>query len=353
MRSPLTLSFSLLAAALSAQITIGPGDMPSVGDTVRYVNTLPAGIDLDFTGAGVTWDFSTLEVGNEGADTVVSVTSTPFLYQFYFNNPFIYPDHDADIALRGPAFSFQALTVSNVFEYYKRDASGYRNVGFGANVNGLPTSVRRVPVDEVHVFPLNFGDSNVSPSSFTLEVPGLFNFTQDQVRTNTVDGWGTLYLPADTFEVLRVRSVLQREDSIYIAQFGQGISFPEPETVEYKWIANGMDLPVLFVTTVGGQVTQARFHYSPSDVQTAVAERSANAAALFPNPATGTVRLHAPAGVASLVTVVDAQGRTVLGELRMPTEGQLAFDISGLAPGRYQVIVTGEGRQVLPLVVQP
>jgi hypothetical protein len=353
MRTSFTLSLSLLTAALSAQIAIGPGDMPSVGDTVRYVNTAPDGIDVDFTGAGVTWDFSSLEVGAEGADTVVSVISTPFLYQFFFNNPLIYPDHDADIALRGPAFSFQALTVSNVYEYYKRDGSGYRNVGFGANVNGLPTSVRREPVDRVHVFPLEFGDTDVSPSSFTLDVPGLFNFTQDQVRTNTVDGWGTLYLPADTFEVLRVRSVLQREDSIYIAQFGQGFSFPEPETVEYKWIANGMDLPVLFVTTVGGQVTQARFHYSPSDLQNAVAERTARQVALFPNPANGTIWLHAPVGGPSLVQVIDAQGRTVVGDRRTSVEGKLAFDVSGLAPGRYQVIVTGKERQVLPLVVHP
>lgn len=353
MRTPLTLSACLFAAALAAQITIGPGDMPSVGDTVRYVNTLPDGIDVDFTGAGVTWDFSTLEVGVEGADTVVSVTSTPFLYQFFFNNPFVYPEHDADIALRGPAFSFQQLAVSNVFEYFKRDASGYRNVGFGANVNGLPTSVRRVPVDQVHVFPLEFGDTDESPSSFTLEVPGLFNFTQDQVRTNTVDGWGTLYLPADTFEVLRVRSVLQREDSIYIAQFGQGISFPEPETVEYKWIANGMDLPVLFVTTVGGQVTQARFHYSPADIQTGVATTDRTEVTLFPNPVTNTAWLRVPSGSSGEVMVIDAQGRAVIGALRLPSSGTLAIDVAGLAPGRYQVLVTGTAQRSLPLVVKP
>lgn len=353
MRTTLTLSTFLLATALSAQITIGPSDMPSVGDTVRYVNTLPAGIDVDFTGAGVTWDFSMLEVGGEGADTVVSVSSTPVLFQFYFNNPFIYPDHDADIAMRGQAFSFQQLNVTNVYEYFKRDATGYRNVGFGANVNGVPTSVRRIPVDRIHVFPLNFGDADTSASSFTLEVPTLFSFTQDQVRANSVDGWGTLYLPADTFEVLRVRSVLQRVDSIYISQFGQGISFPEPETVEYKWIANGMDEPVLLVTTVAGQVTQARFHYSPVDIQTGVAANDGVHMTLHPNPAATMAWLRVPAGTTGEAMVIDAQGRMVIGAQRVPASGALAIDVAGLAPGSYQVLVNGTEQRSLPLVVQP
>jgi hypothetical protein len=353
MRSPSVLSVCLLAGSTAAQITIGPNDMPSAGDTVRYVNTVADGVDLDLTGAGVVWDLSWLEPGMEGADTVVGVNSTPVLYQFYFNNPFIYPDHDADIAMRGRAFSFQQLNVSNVFEYFKRDASGYRNVGFGANVNGVPTSVRRIPVDQIHVFPLNFGDTDQSFSSFSLEVPTLFSFTQDQVRTNTVDGWGTLYLPADTFEVLRVRSVLQRDDSVFIAQFGQGFAFSEPETVEYKWIANGMDEPVLLVTTVGGEVSEARFHYSPEEVQTGLGDLGAVDMALYPNPANSTVWLRTAPGSANELYVVDALGRRVIVAQRLSPSGIAAIDVSGLAGGRYQVHVNGPDRRILPLVVQP
>jgi hypothetical protein len=353
MRRTLALSFCLVAGSATAQITVGPNDMPSAGDTVRYVNTVADGVDLDLTGPGVVWDLSWLVPGAEGADTVVGVGSTPALYQFFFNNPFIYPEHDADIAMRGQAFSFQQLNVSNVFEYFKRDASGYRNVGFGANVNGVPTSVRRIPVDRIHTFPLDFGDTDQSFSSFSLEVPSLFSFTQDQLRTNTVDGWGTLYLPADTFEVLRVRSVLQRDDSVFIAQFGQGFAFPEPETVEYKWIANGMDEPVLLITTVGGQLRDARFHYSPDEVQTGVAGMDRADMGLFPNPADGVVWLRVPAGNAGEVNVLDAQGRRVISSQRIPAAGDVALDVSGLAPGRYQVLVQGAQQRSLPLIVQP
>ena len=177
MRFILTLFVPLIAAPLAAQITIGPADMPSAGDTMRYRSTDATEVAVEVTGPDMLWDYSFLLPGDEGADTAVSVSSTPLLYQFYFNNALLYPAYDADLALRGPAFGFQQLTVSNVFEYYKRDASGYRNVGFGANVNGIPTSVRRTPVDYIHRFPLAFGDEDSSFSSFTLNVPTLFSFT--------------------------------------------------------------------------------------------------------------------------------------------------------------------------------
>ncbi len=186
MRPILTLLLPLLAAPLAAQITIGPSDMPSAGDTLRYRSTDATEVVLEVTGPDMLWDYSFLVPGAEGADTAVSVSSTPLLYQFYFNNGLLYPAYDADLALRGPAFGFQQLTVSDVYEYYKKDASGYRNVGFGANVNGIPTSVRRTPVDYIHRFPLEFGDEDSSFSSFTLNVPTLFSFTQDQLRINTV-----------------------------------------------------------------------------------------------------------------------------------------------------------------------
>ncbi len=141
-----------------AQITIGLPDMPSAGDTVRYRTTAATGLDPAPTEAGFIWDFSMLSPDLEGADTCVTVASTPLPYQFYFNNPFLYPQHQAQFAVRGQAFNFQVLSVTNVFEYFKKDALGFRNVGFGANVNGVPTSTRRIPVDWIYPFPLNYGD---------------------------------------------------------------------------------------------------------------------------------------------------------------------------------------------------
>lgn len=205
------LSVCFIADA-SAQITIGPADMPEPGDTVRYRTTTAQGIDPTQTEAGMIWDMGFLTPDLEQADTIVTVASTPLAYQFFFNNGILYPDHQASFAQRGQGFNFQVLTVSNVFEYFRNDGTGLQNVGFGANVNGVPTSVRRQPVDRVHSFPMNYGDTDTSYSTFTVTIPNTFSFTQRQWRYNEVDGYGTLYLPTDTFEVLRVRSRESRED---------------------------------------------------------------------------------------------------------------------------------------------
>ncbi|MBK9175641.1 MAG: T9SS type A sorting domain-containing protein [Flavobacteriales bacterium] len=352
MRSILTLVVMLPVFAV-AQITIGPTDMPTAGDTVRYRTTSAAGLDYASTEAGIIWDFSMLTPDTEGADTCVTVASTPLLYQFFFNNGILYPQHQASHAQRGPSFGFQQLTVNDVFEYFKNDAIGFRNVGFGANVNGVPASTRRIPVDWVHRFPLEYGDMDTSYSEFTLNVPSLFSFTQKQTRYNEVDGWGTLYLPADTFDVLRVKSTLERNDSIFISQFGQGFSFPEPETVEYKWIALGMDGPVLQINVNAGQATTARFYYQPDDI-TLSAPSSVESARLIvaPNPANESVMFQLP-GDPGVLTLHDAQGRQVRSLRVGKGSAQLRISVTDLAPGAYLArLSNAEGAHVARVMVE-
>jgi len=349
-----TLLFTLLSisSVASAQITIGEADMPSAGDTIRLRNGDGSSLLLDETGPDHVWDFGDLLPQEEVADTAVSVGATPFLYQFFFNNAFLYPAYLADYGVKGINLGFQQLSLSDVYDYFRADPDGFRNVGFGANVNGLPTSVRRQPVDVIHHFPMNYGDEDSAASAFNVSVPTLLYFGQDQMRHNYVDGWGTLYLPADTFEVLRVRSVLARTDTVFVEQFGIGFRLPEPETVEYKWIAQGMDLPVLQVTTVGGAVTTTRFHYSLEDITTGVGDESAiEALEVFPNPATDHVMVRLPADIGGAIYLLDATGREVL---RVAGNGKgtlQRLDLAGMAAGTYSVHVVGRSDWSTKLVV--
>lgn len=341
MRSSILFLGLVCATALNAQITIGEDDMPSAGDTLRYRNGNPQGLDLDLTGAGVEWDFSALLPQAEGADTTVSVGSTPLLYQFFFNNPFLYPQHRADYGMRGVEFDFQMLTLSEVYDYYRADDEGFFNVGFGANVNGLPTSVRRMPVDRIHSFPMNFGDTDSSSSSFNVSVPTLLYFGQDQVRHNVVDGWGTLYLPADTFEVLRVKSTLQRTDTIFVEQFGFGFRLPEPETVEYKWIAVGMAKPVLEVVTTAGMPISVEFFYEPEDITTGMAALDRNQLTVYPNPSAGEFAILVPADMGGILTIHDVAGRAVR-SFRVVGGAVVQADLRDLAEGSYRITLHGQ-----------
>lgn len=342
MRALSALSGLLLTTLLQAQITIGQADMPSPGDTMRFRTGDGSGIALELTGADHLWDFGDLTPQGEVADTAVTVGSTPFLYQLFFNNIFLFPDYVADYAMKGINFGFQQFSLSDVYDYYRTDADGFRNVGFGANVNGLPTSVRRDPIDVIHAFPMNFGDEDSSASAYNVTVPTLLYFGQDQLRHNIVDGWGTLYLPADTFQVLRVKSILQRTDTIYIEQFGFGFRIPEPETIEYKWIAQGMDAPVLQVTTLGGTPTSTRFFYEPDEVTTNVpGSKTLEQPELFPNPASDAAFLQLPKEQGGTVVLRDAAGREVQRSAAIPTGALHRIDLAGLASGTYTVHLLG------------
>ncbi len=335
--------------ALFAQITIDAADMPSAGDTMRYQNTTLQSFDDGDTGPGHAWHFESMLPEGEAADTAVTVGSTPFLYQFYFNNALFYPDWDADYALRGPSIDFQGVQLSNVYDYYKKGSAGFRNVGFGATINGVPASVQRNPIDFIYQFPLNYGDTDSGESNFLVTIPTLGAYGQQQMRSNEVDGWGTLYLPADTFEVLRVRSVLQRTDTIYIDQFGFGIAFPEPETIEYKWLAAGMDQPVLQVNTLGGTPTVVRFVYNPEDISTGgLDEATTMAPAIFPNPASDLVRVTISGTGA--IELIDAQGRILRSVTFGPAQREAVLDVSDLMPGAYGVRRAGVSRTA-PFVI--
>ncbi|HQV39948.1 MAG: T9SS type A sorting domain-containing protein [Flavobacteriales bacterium] len=329
---PLFMIPVFLGVTASAQITIGPADMPSAGDTVRYRNTITTA-DMADTGPSHLWDFSALVPNAEAADTMVTVGSTPILYQFFFNNSFVYPENKADFAMRGPSIGIQGFSISNVFNYFKSNSAGYRDVGFGANVNGLPTSVQRTPVDWIYRFPLNFGDQDSSASHYQVSVPALGFYGQDQMRRNEVDGWGTLILPADTFEVLRVKSRIERTDTVYIEQFNIGFAIPEPETIEYKWIAQGMDEPVLQVTSVGGVNTVVRFFYQPDDITTGIAPgNGSDPLRAWPNPAS-TV-LHLEGASLGTLELVGADG-SVVRTLPQSSRTTRTVDVSSLTPGLY------------------
>lgn len=343
MRSILTLTATVSILCASAQITISDADMPSAGDTMRYSTIAALDIDLLFTGAGVTWDMSDLLPLADGADTAVTIGSTPLLYQFFFNNQILYPQHKADYAQKGVSFGAQGLQVSDVYEYYKKGSDGFRNVGFGANINGVPASVRRIPVDVVYEFPMNFGDVSSSPSFFELTVPALLYYSQSQQRDNVVDGWGTLNLPTNTFQVLRVKSVIQRRDSIYIEQFGTGFGFDEPETIEYKWIAAGMDAPVLIATTVGGVATTARFFYDPS-IMTEVAENDRSELYVYPNPVSEELSISIPYDMTGSVAICDASGREVITGIYINGVDPLKIDVAQLEPGTYVLRSVGSDR---------
>jgi len=266
-----------------SQITITNSDMPSVNDTIRLSETFDIqNLDPVLTGTNYTWNFSTLVSANQRVDTFVTVLSTPIAYQFFFNNIVLYPNHKASFALRGIDIGIPQVPITEVFNFVKNSSSAYDNVGFGSKISGVPSSTQNIPVDREYEFPMNFNDNHISNAAFGISVPGFGYYGQSLERIDTVDGWGSLTLPNGAYNVLRVKSILNKIDTTYLDAISFGTTIPRPEEIEYKWLAAGKGVPLLKIITIAGNVTQ--IEYQDNFVVGIEGVNKINDVTVFPNP---------------------------------------------------------------------
>lgn len=298
----------------SAQITVTNADMPSANDLIRFSLAPPSTVvNLTQSGANATWDFSGLVAQSQDIDSFLSVTSAPLTYLLAFG-------FTSNLYSRGEGLnSIAGVQFSDVQNFYNKSTTSYRQTGFGANVNGLPTPIVFGNDDFIYRFPLVFGDIDTSDSDYSLVVPGLAAVSGEQRRINVVDGWGSLTTPYGSFNTLRVVTTLTGEDSVFLDTLGFGFTFPRPLTREYKWIANGQDIPVLQINTTEqlfGQETVTRIKYRDSlrvftGLQ-AIRKETLNPV-IFPNPTSEntTIRFQLERFGAVELSLVDASGRVV------------------------------------------
>ncbi|QQR86578.1 MAG: hypothetical protein IPJ76_18685 [Flavobacteriales bacterium] len=267
MHRNLTLSLAsfLLTIAAQAQITIGQNEMPHANDellrTRAFTNPF---IDYATTGAAHVWDFSNLTVNTADTAEYLTVASTNFVYAITYADLFFNPNR-ANHAKHGVDVPFnQFLPISDPYTFLYRSSSVYRKVGYGVELAGLPVPILMEDQDVIYELPVQFGDSTADFSSYNLDIPGLgyYGFSQD--RTNEVDGWGAITTPAGSFDVLRVKTTLEITDSIAVDSLGVGFSVDRPVVREYKWLAQGLRVPVLQINTTelfGFQVVNAIYYY--------------------------------------------------------------------------------------------
>ncbi|MFD1871600.1 hypothetical protein [Hymenobacter bucti] len=330
----LLLPLGLVASLAHAQTapTITAADMPAAGDSLRLSLTaaLPATAPpLTRNGANQTWNYAGLTAASQRVERYADLsTVTDFTLLFTFNNAFTGAANRATLVaprnLPIPAGTTFPVPITNPQEFFNSSAADFRSVGYGATLNGttLPvTYASRAQQDVIYRFPLTFGSAPEVINSL-LTTPAVAAstgyFSQRRQRTNQVDGWGTLTTPFGTFQTVRVVSTLLDHDSLSVGG-APGQALDLPLTRQYKWLANGVRVPVLTITTttVAGQETVAAAEYRDSYRRVvALASRGASGPDLgaAPNPsAVGTeLRLLVPAGSGPLtVQATDLLGRTV------------------------------------------
>lgn len=227
----LTLAFSLMSLAISAQITINTSDVPSIGTTYYFsVDTLLApdtspGPD----GTGVTWDFTGDTASFAVTNAIVAPEDTPAADLF--------PD---------ATFAIQIGDEGN-YAYSKVDENGLYGIGGIALMDGSTFALSFDPDQLLILNPTTFGTTFTTDYGSFGEFDGS-DFGLDSLRIRqvgtaevTCDASGTAIVPAGEFEVLRLRTDNMTIDSVWIKFFGTWSFFGETmtETTTYEWWGEG------------------------------------------------------------------------------------------------------------------
>ncbi|RZL12920.1 MAG: hypothetical protein EOO62_09705 [Hymenobacter sp.] len=320
---------TLLAGPTFAQTSpsITAADMPAVGDSLRLsqaATTLPTTAPpLARSGANQIWNYAGLAATSQRVERYAAVsTATGLLLQLTFNSAFN-PDNRATLVVpRALPAVGGLLPITDPLEFSTVSAADFRLVGYGGTFNGTAvplTYVAKNQQDIIYRFPLSY--TNVpAVSNSLLTTPAALAatgyFSQKRERRNQADAWGTLTTPFGTFQTVRVVTTITDHDSLSVGGNSQALDLPIVH--EYKWLAKGVHVPVLTITTatVAGREVITGVEYR--DIYrrfTPLAGRSAAGAAGFstyPNPsAVGTaLQLAVPAGSGPLSVVgTDLLGR--------------------------------------------
>jgi hypothetical protein len=349
---PLALIASLAQAQTSPVITAA--DMPTVGDTLRLsqaASVLPASAPpLSRTGANQTWSYAGLVATSQRVARYISLSQVSALQQLAFG-PFGGANQATLAAPRSlPAAVGTALPITDPLEFFNGSASDFRSVGFGATVSGtgLPVAyASQAQQDVIYRFPLSAASArDVSNSYFQVSVPGSGFASQRRQRTTQPDGWGTLTTPFGTFQTVRVVATIADHDSLAIGTApGQGLDLPLRR--EYQWLAPGIHVPVLAITTAttAGQEVVVLIEYRDAYRRfTSLATRNVladDALGAYPNPsAVGTdLRLALPAGSGPLtLAATDLLGRQLCHQRLQPSASGVVT-LAAQALGDYRGVL--------------
>lgn len=247
---------SALSNLISAQspIVITEDDLASAGNSIIISNANPLSVtDPDLTGADYEWDYSALETINTDTSIWLNEEETNPVYFWLWLSSDIAEQSVSDIVN-------DFLSVEDVFNYYAKDEEEFALTGFAGTIGGIPLPVSLSEDDLIYALPLEYGNSFSSTGEFSIDIPGIGSWYETRDRSTTVDGWGTVITPYQTYEVLRTKSVVLISDVITYDAIEIPFSYT---TTEYKWLAKNGGIPVLQInaqTVLGAEsVTQVFF----------------------------------------------------------------------------------------------
>lgn len=355
-----------------AQLTINSSDLPNGGENIRTSVAVTTTENPALTGAGYTWDFTSLTPSlqrNEIFDAAGTYTGYyNALYSQFTGVPTTY----GKVNFTASLLPIPGMTVSMAYDFFRKSSTSLKQVGLAYTLNdSLPLPFEYTLADYVYNFPLNYGNSDscnfkYSPHHIIPAGTLPFYYGGTGKRINEVDGWGTLTTPYGSFPTLRIKSTVTQTDTIFLDSVTGGILFPRPTKIEYKWLTPGAKVPLLQIdeniVLGASQVTSIIYIDSlRSEVPYIGINEigSTSEFTVFPNPATeeinvqytmtvsGKVNINIYNSLGQLISVV-ADGITLAGKQTI----SLNTKALGLKAGVYFIsLESGRTRDVKRVVV--
>lgn len=312
------LGLCVFAGFSAAAQTFTVDDTLSAGDFVNYYVVDSNATDLaGTTGAGVTWDYSTLTgyVGSPtNLDTIINKADSPYAASF--------PNADYNDNMNGGTSLFFSNTPDSVIVY------GYR-----FEVDGNEVILRHDidPMKSID-FPMSLGSTFQDSIYGQFDAPG-FSLSGEPTAgevTVTADGTGTLQIGATSIpNVIRIKLVEILEATITI--FGMPTQGFVTRTVYSYYDLANQNEPVFIHASIDVTSTAFNGGYSavystvdvaPSGISEAELEEGFE---IYPNPATDFIQISSPENT-SEIQIINSIGQTVQTITKPSTSIQLDTD---------------------------
>jgi len=372
----LAVILPFVAYAQPAQLT--EGNFPSAGDSIlikpytiqptqAYADTTSANdsLSLDRTlEKAIQINNSTDPMWNIAQGGLRNDTITMFYYQGFAKAPYT-RKYDAYNNFFPGASNFQTATLhaviptaeGNASTYYKKDATGFYELGFYVvTTSGAITSINN-PAKPVAKFPIDYANpNNVDNMSITstTSMPGTVITTYTTLSI-TVDAYGDVTIvdgnmssPTYTTHNNYLRLCTQSDDNMDI---GSGMNFYIKSKIYTYHVANSFEPvasysaaqirsnvdPMFWGMGMGQWEDEVEFSYSKKHAPTSITESTESYYNIFPNPTEGPVQLNFNNMTEEQITadVYDMNGKLIGSYTR--DNGNIQFDLSSMPAGTYVV----------------
>ncbi len=338
----LILSLSLIStiAAFGQAPTLTSANIHAIGASHTYYVADSNAANLDaVTGAGVTWDYSTLQGYTTTVDNnIVDATTAP--------NAADFPTSTKADELQNNFMAYQNQVADTIF------AQGYT-----FSEPSIGDVIVELDIDEAKViyYSFNFGDSFSDSIRGTLTVTGGFPVSGDlegEIVTSA-DGYGTLLLGTNTYaDVLRVKI---EENSI--ADLGILGTVPVIRTQYYYYQPGTQNFPVFIHTSLEAAGSTQNVVYS-QDMLSIIGVEELNEVVdvnLYPNPVEDqlTVEMNSSANFDANIAVKDILGKVVYQTSRSVKKGtnRVEIDANRLQSGVYLVNITSGDSKITKKII--